>query len=288
MHTPMLHPLPSETKKNRQQNQHDDTAHEALSPSHTKEERKKTMRKILTICAATLMSVGTFAQQQPKTFSVTPQVGVSLGKQNDFMAYTLGQGTLPKSAGYNPKANYKAGLTAGAELTYQATKEWAFSLGAFYTQAGSKYKDFEAVVKPSATDKAEETESTWNGHAISNMHNSFDYITVPVMAHYRLIEGLSVKAGVELGFLVNAKREWDENLFTIDIETNVRTYEAPKTYETDIKDEAKGLTVAIPVGISYEYEHVVLDARYHIPLTKSMKNIDTRNRLATITVGYRF
>ena len=56
----------------------------------------------------------------------------------------------------------------------------------------------------------------------------------------------------------------------------------------DLKDEAKSVMFALPVGVSYEYEQVVLDARYHFPLTKAMETIDTRNRLFTLTVGYRF
>ena len=56
----------------------------------------------------------------------------------------------------------------------------------------------------------------------------------------------------------------------------------------DLKDEAKSVMLALPVGVSCEYEQVVLDARYHLPLTKAMETIDTRNRLFTLTVGYRF
>ncbi len=56
----------------------------------------------------------------------------------------------------------------------------------------------------------------------------------------------------------------------------------------DLKAEAKSVMFALPVGVSYEYEQVVLDARYHFPLTKAMETIDTRNRLFTLTVGYRF
>lgn len=240
----------------------------------------------------TLATLGAHGQGKPRSFSFVPQVGVSLGKQNGFAA------TLPEAApaepatqGYQPKAQYKAGFTVGMEAIYQATSEWAVSLGAFYTQTGSKYKDFEATFTQSEQpdqERAAGQNATRKGYTFTEQNNTFGYVMIPVMAHYYLTKGFAVKAGVELGFLTNAKKEWTRTDFTIADETNVRTFDKPIANETDLKDDAKSVAFAIPVGVSYEYEHVVLDARYHIPLTKSMETIDTHNRLFTITVGYRF
>lgn len=108
------------------------------------------------------------------------------------------------------------------------------------------------------------------------------------MAHYSVGKGFSVKAGVELGFLISAKKEWDQTAFTVNEETNITTYDKPSSYEVELKSDAKGFILSIPVGVSYEYERVVLDARYHFPLNKAMRFTDTRNRLFTFTVGYRF
>ena len=46
--------------------------------------------------------------------------------------------------------------------------------------------------------------------------------------------------------------------------------------------------LSIPVGLSYEFEQVVLDARYHLGLTKVSEGFDWRNSAFTFTVGYRF
>ena len=53
---------------------------------------------------------------------------------------------------------------------------------------------------------------------------------------------------------------------------------------------AKKVNVSIPVGLSYEYMNVILDARYHIGLTKVNKvdGRDSKNKVFTFTVGYRF
>ena len=46
--------------------------------------------------------------------------------------------------------------------------------------------------------------------------------------------------------------------------------------------------MAIPLGISYEYGHVVMDARYNFPLTKAEKEIGSKNKCFTFSVGYKF
>ena len=48
--------------------------------------------------------------------------------------------------------------------------------------------------------------------------------------------------------------------------------------------------LSIPVGASYEYMNVILDARYNLGLTNIYKYdlIKSKNRVITVTVGYRF
>ena len=242
-----------------------------------------------------ILATCAYGQGKRNTFSFTPQVGVSLGKQNGFTAYSLGQNGLGSAVtnelNYQPDARYKAGFTAGLEVSYQLTNQWAISLGAFYTEAGSKYKDFDEIFSAQQSEgnqSATTDEGLLHGYSYTNQHNSFGYVTIPLMANYYVVKDFAIKAGLEIGFITTAKTEWDQTELTYNPLTNVTTFGTPTTHEMDLKDESKTTTMAIPVGASYEYEHVVLDARYHIPLTKSMKNNDTHNRLFTFTVGYRF
>lgn len=41
------------------------------------------------------------------------------------------------------------------------------------------------------------------------------------------------------------------------------------------------------MGISYEYMNVVLDARYNLGLSKVHKDLGSKNRSFTFSVGYR-
>ncbi|MBQ8456984.1 MAG: PorT family protein [Prevotella sp.] len=94
-----------------------------------------------------------------------------------------------------------------------------------------------------------------------------DYINIPIMAQYYVIPGLALKAGIQPGFLVSGKYG-SEN----------------------IKDELKKFDMSIPVGVSYEYQSFVFDARYLIGLTKHNKEGDrsNKNSVFQFTIGYKF
>ena len=55
-----------------------------------------------------------------------------------------------------------------------------------------------------------------------------------------------------------------------------------------IKSEMSNIDVSIPVGASYEWRNIVVDARYHFGLMHAIKNQDVRRRYLLLTVGYRF
>ena len=101
----------------------------------------------------------------------------------------------------------------------------------------------------------------------SDTKTKLNYLNIPILANYYVYKGLAVKAGVQPGFLVSAK-----------------------TGDNDIKDACKKFDFAIPVGVSYEYQNFVLDARYNIGLTKGNKegSRSQKNSVFQITLGYKF
>lgn len=94
------------------------------------------------------------------------------------------------------------------------------------------------------------------------------YITVPVLANYYLVEGLAVKTGVEVGFKSSAQEKTGDD-------------------KEDIEG-VKSVIMSIPVGMSYEYKNVVLDARYNIGVTKAYKVGDAKQSAFVVTLGYKF
>lgn len=105
------------------------------------------------------------------------------------------------------------------------------------------------------------------GVKVSSDKYKLNYLNIPILANYYVISGLAVKAGIQPGFLLGAKYE-----------------------DTDIKDDCKKMDFAIPVGVSYEFSNIVIDARYNIGLTNVWDDSydSSKNSVFQLTVGYKF
>ena len=99
---------------------------------------------------------------------------------------------------------------------------------------------------------------------------NLNYINIPILANVYVADGLALKAGVQPGFNVSSKI-------------------SASPLELDIKDGVNSVDFSIPVGISYEYANVCLDARYNIGVTNTFKDSDnSRNSVFQLTLGYKF
>jgi hypothetical protein len=109
---------------------------------------------------------------------------------------------------------------------------------------------------------------------------------MPLMGGYEITRGLRLKAGVQLGYLLKA-RFMSSSITTIKEDQDHSTIEADET-DIDVKDTFKKVDVCIPVGISYEYSNVVVEARYLIGVTTNSDLVKARNSGFVFTVGYGF
>lgn len=142
----------------------------------------------------------------------------------------------------------RVGLVAGLEGEYQATDIVSVSAGVLYSMQGAK--------------------GDWGN--LIDATNRLDYINVPIMANVYVVKGLAVKLGVQPGFNVSNK-----------ISANNRA-----TFDNLVK--AQSVDVAIPVGVSYEYNNFQLDARYNWGVSKAYKFDKAKNSVFQITLGYKF
>lgn len=142
----------------------------------------------------------------------------------------------------------RVGIVAGLEGEYQATDIFSVSAGVLYSMQGAK--------------------GNWGD--LINATNRLDYINVPIMANVYVVKGLAVKLGVQPGFNVSNK-----------ISANNRA-----TFDNLVK--AQSVDVAIPVGVSYEYNNFQLDARYNWGVSKAYKFDKAKNSVFQITLGYKF
>ena len=182
-----------------------------------------------------------------KLFVMAAMVLSSVGA---FAQQAAGTTTLQPKVGLNVATigdnDWKAGFAAGAELQYQAADNFGIAVGALYSVQGFKGKDVD-IDTPIGSGTIK-NDFKWNP----------GYINVPITLNYYPVAGLALKAGLQPGFLVNK----------------------------DDMDDAKTVDLSIPVGLSYEYQGIVFDARYNIGVTKIADNVDHYNNVIQITVGF--
>lgn len=230
------------------------------------------MKKMFAAVVMLVMALTASAQNDAGTFSLIPKVGVSIAKLSKSDLAVAGYGDL------DPK--YKPGFTAGLEGEYQLTDMVSLSLGAFYTTLGCRYDDVEVL--ENQTDEA----ATYSSY--QNTKTTLGYVQVPLMANVYVAKGFALKAGFQIGMLTNAKTQSDIAEVNLNKTTQVRSFGERTSYKNTDKDSYNKADISIPVGASYEYMNVVIDARYYIGLNKASDTSGARNRAFEFTVGYKF
>ena len=163
-------------------------------------------------------------------------------------------------------SKFKPGFTAGLEGQYQINNWFGLSAGVHYAMGGCKIKD---------------VDSKFN----------MNYVNIPVMAKFYVTKGLSLNAGLQLGFMTSAKLA-DVQLL------------GGKS-DVDIKELCNKTDFSIPLSIAYEFENgLSFEARYNAGVTNVFKDDvvnaaldvvggtkrwdDNKNEMFIITVGYKF
>ena len=220
--------------------------------------------------------------QNPKgRFSVTPMAGINV---------------TGFSGGTVDVYKYKVRMTAGAEAEY-AVNDWlGLSLGAFYSQQGAKMDWSTAMVIPDEQGIEYNTGIKMDG----KLHCG--YLNFPLLANIYIpqVKGLAIKIGLQMGVLVNDKIELETHMLAVPTDWSDYGEFSLVPYESSVKDVFTDVTMTdvcssidfgIPVGLSYEYKNVILNARYYFGLRKvdSTEVPDNaRNRYLSFTLGYRF
>ena len=211
-------------------------------------------------------------------FSVIPRVGVTIANLTHNSLTTFREGDHSNILNLNSKA--KAGFMGGLDVEYRISQPLAWGIGAYYAQQGYRYPDY-AQGDPS---KAVGNSSSYVG--IHDHHANLHYLNVPLYVKGYLVEGLAVMVGVQMGNYISGKEKYEETQVQKNKDGSM-TYGKTSPKEDDI--HAKTTEWSIPIGLSYEYEHVILDARYHIGLSRVIDGSESmKNKTITVSVGYRF
>ena len=227
------------------------------------------MRRLFLLCLFVLTLFG--AQAQPKwgTWSVVPHVGVSFANLTKDAIYVPYNGTSHSQT--------RIGFSGGADVYYQLTDKLALSGGVAYTQAGCNFKDIPADL------------SARSGTVFHDSYFNLDYVDVPLLAHVYISKGLAFSLGCQPSFLTKATAHAEMQGYETDGKGGIK-YDKNEVSEGSAKYWYKKTAFAIPVGISYEYENVMLMARYNFGLSNVYGHDlgDSKNRIITVSVGYKF
>ncbi|TGV03315.1 porin family protein [Flavivirga rizhaonensis] len=94
-----------------------------------------------------------------------------------------------------------------------------------------------------------------------------DYINIPVLADFTIIEGLSVQAGPQIGFVINDEEDYDDG------ETE------------DIG--AESIDFGALLGAQFKLENgLFFQARYNLGLSDVISDVDAKNNVFSLSVGY--
>ena len=142
----------------------------------------------------------------------------------------------------------RVGLVAGVEAEWQVKAKLSLAAALLYSQQGYRVE-------------------SGNYRATSK----FDYINIPMVVNFYVARDLALKVGLQPAFNVNATVRSSLNGYT----------------GTTKEGGMETFLVEVPLGISYEWQSWVIDARYNWGLSRINKSND-HNSVTQITVGYKF
>ena len=153
-------------------------------------------------------------------------------------------------------AKMKVNLAYGVEFEHFFTEDFSAAAGLLFTNQGAKFEG-------------------------ENQMKLY-YAAFPITANYYVLPGLAVKAGVQPAYRVKAQLK--DGDMTVDFDRYIET-----VFNDDDFNMPK-FELEIPVGLSYEYNGITLDARYNFGLTKLITGIDDAiyQRVIVVTLGYKF
>ncbi len=115
--------------------------------------------------------------------------------------------------------------------------------------------------------KEEYSEIAWGGGKIQyDTKLKLDYINIPIMAKYYVIDGLSLEAGPQFGILVSAKTE---------IEVTQMGEGNTQSFEDDVNDSYKNLDIGFGLGAGYRLNNgIFFSARYIIGISDVTEDVE--------------
>lgn len=154
----------------------------------------------------------------------------------------------------------KTGFHVGAVAEIKFNEKFSIQPEVVYSAQGAKYTQSFPVL----------------GTVETSLNN--DYINIPILAKYYIVDGFSLEAGPQIGFLVKS-------------ESKVEGSNASVT--TDSKNDFKSTDFGLGVGLAYDLPvGLFVNARYNLGLSDIRANTSSgdaiKNNVIQVGIGYKF
>lgn len=219
------------------------------------------MKKMMMMLVMATAALTASAQNEVGQLTLQPKIGLNLANLTNVEVIS-NSFTHETESG-----NMKGDFAFGVEAEYGITEKFSVAAGILYSRQGTDFGTLKIYGGPGGS-----VSEGWD----KNQYN-LAYLNIPVVANLYFAKGWAIKAGIQPGFLLSAKHKVDG-------------IGATESYDIDYKDASKTFDLSIPLGLSYEFNNIVIDGRYNLGLTKVNKNGDdsNKNSVIQITVGYKF
>lgn len=232
------------------------------------------MKKLFLSILVLAFSFSTYAQEEASTKS-SVEKGFSFGAKAGVNFSSISN---LDETGYNSKG--KTSFHVGALGQYSFNEKFAVQAEILYSEMGAEY-DYNYTVLP-----------TLRGGGLDQGNGTIctSYLSIPLLAKYTFIKGLSVEGGPQFSQLLAAK---DQYSYTYDYGDGQMT----ESGEEDIKDDLGFIDIGAAVGLTYKLDFgLFFSARYVFGLTNIFDYSDdfydyrtsSKNNVFQASAGYKF
>lgn len=211
------------------------------------------------------------AQNEVGQFTLQPKVGMNIVNLTGANYPTVGTSTQNSS--------FMVDFALGVEAEYGLAKNFSVAAGIMYSRQGCDFGEYKV-------------DTGYSSGGWDKNQRKLGYLNIPIVANFYFAKGFAIKAGIQPGFLLSANAKLDGIGNT-------------QSEDLDIKDACSTFDLSIPLGLSYETDNIVIDARYNLGLTKVNKSKediqklnlinlfnrdydDCKNSVIQFTLGYKF
>lgn len=238
------------------------------------------MNKTILLFIIMLLPLMAMAQGDSRRVSVIPHAGLTVSKMD---GNAINQGK-----------KWKPGFIGGVEVEIPVADNLSITTGADYSVIGTGLKGGE--------------DNIGNGYKAYTKYKNINasYVSVPLQVKAYLGNGFAFHIGIEGGLLVSAKSHYEtKGVKAMNIDKDKASLllweNFKKKGSEDVADNFRNFIADIPVGFSYEYRNIILNATYRFEVRKAIHQLPdgyenmahyepytARNHAILITLGYRF